>query len=273
MLKLFNKLFSVGKKNKKQHYLSICCIFKDENEYLGEWINYHLKIGVEHFYLYDNGSKKSVKRMLKNLGLLQYVTIRHIRGKARQVRAYGECLKEFGSYCNWIAFIDIDEFIVPKATNGNLPLFLKEYEPYGALGVNWQVFGSNGLKNKPTKPQLESFTMRSEIDFAVNKHIKSIVQPRFVKNSQNAHFFVYIDGKYCVNENFEPIETAFSGPSVNKIQLNHYFTRSLEEFEIKMKRGIADNVRKRTIEEFYHHDDHANKVKDTTILEIVAQSA
>jgi hypothetical protein len=250
-------------------YLSLCCIFKDENEYLEEWMRYYLAIGVEHFYFYDNGSKIHIKKTLKALGLLKYATVRSIRGKTKQVRAYGDCLKEFGAKSQWIGFIDMDEFIVPKATNGDLPKFLKDYELYGGLGINWLIFGSNGHQTKPDESQLESFTKRSEVDFHVNKHIKSIVQPRFVKNSQSAHFFTYISGKFCVNENFVPIEAAFSEPSVNKIQLNHYFTRSLQEFEIKIKRGIADNVRKRTIDEFYHHDNDANKITDTMALDIL----
>ncbi|KAA6439138.1 hypothetical protein FEM33_12710 [Dyadobacter flavalbus] len=54
------------------HYLTICCIVKDENESLEEWINYHRKIGVQQFYIYDNESKKSVKQTLQKAGLIKY---------------------------------------------------------------------------------------------------------------------------------------------------------------------------------------------------------
>jgi len=37
-------------------YLSICAIFKDEAPYLPEWIEFHRLVGVERFFLYDNGS-------------------------------------------------------------------------------------------------------------------------------------------------------------------------------------------------------------------------
>lgn len=36
--------------------LAVCAIFKDEAAYLREWLDFHLLMGVEHFYLYDNGS-------------------------------------------------------------------------------------------------------------------------------------------------------------------------------------------------------------------------
>ena len=35
----------------------ICAIIKDETEYLEEWIQYHLEIGFNHIFLYqDRGS-------------------------------------------------------------------------------------------------------------------------------------------------------------------------------------------------------------------------
>ena len=37
-------------------YLAICAIFRDEAPFLDEWIAFHRLMGVEHFFLYDNGS-------------------------------------------------------------------------------------------------------------------------------------------------------------------------------------------------------------------------
>jgi hypothetical protein len=83
-----------------------------------------------------------------------------------------------------------------------------------------------------------------------------------------AHHFEFIKDKFCVNKNFEPIEGAFSETSVNKIRLNHYYCRSLEEYDHKIKRGCGDTSKKRTLDEFFNHDRDANKVQDLTILEL-----
>ena len=40
----------------KSYNVSACAIFQNEAPYLKEWIEYHRLIGVEHFYLYNNGS-------------------------------------------------------------------------------------------------------------------------------------------------------------------------------------------------------------------------
>ena len=43
----------VDKTIREKVYISIVAIFKDETDIV-DWINYHIKIGVERFYLYDN---------------------------------------------------------------------------------------------------------------------------------------------------------------------------------------------------------------------------
>jgi hypothetical protein len=266
----FKKIFSFL--STKKYYVSVCCIVKDENEYLNEWISYYLKIGVEHFYIYDNGSAIAVEETLQKLDLLRYCTVMPIAGTSQQNAAYKHCIKNYKNKSKWIGFFDVDEFLVPKSTKGNLPEFLKDYEAYGGLGINWLVFGSSGLKEKSNRPQLETFTWRSELDFSVNRHIKTIVQPKLVKNVVNPHSFRYKKGYCCVNENFEVIDGAFSPPSVNKIQLNHYYCRSLEEYYDKIKRGRADDgLISRKLDDFHKHDALSNAVRDIEICDLIDQ--
>src|SRR5277367_3568367 len=53
------------KNRKKKHFLSLCSLFKDEAKFLKEWIEYHLLIGVDHFYLYNLESSDSSKKVLR----------------------------------------------------------------------------------------------------------------------------------------------------------------------------------------------------------------
>jgi cellulose synthase/poly-beta-1,6-N-acetylglucosamine synthase-like glycosyltransferase len=117
---------------------------KDEDPYMPEWIEYHLKIGVTQFYIYNNGSQIPLTTSLKKYIDLGVVTPEVIEGVGVQTKAHAHCLEKYGSQCQWIAFIDADEFLVPKTLTGSLPDFLTAYEPYGGLAVNWLVFGSNG---------------------------------------------------------------------------------------------------------------------------------
>ncbi|WP_158859293.1 glycosyltransferase family 92 protein [Lunatibacter salilacus] len=265
--KLLSFFYTLGQSN-EENYFSICCYLKDENEYLKEWIDYHQKIGVEHFYLYDNGSKKPVRETIESLNYSSITTVIEIPGKEKHIEAYNHCLRYFGNKSRWIAFIDMDEFLVPKTDDSNLKKFMRKFEPYGGLGVTWLIFGSNGHKNKPHESQLEAFTMRSEVSFNANVHIKSIVQPRYVRSARISHCFNYKIGFHCVSENFQKIPRAVSPPSVDTIQLNHYYCRSLEEYHEKIQRGRGDRLDLRKLEDFHDHDRDSNVVEDRTILEI-----
>jgi hypothetical protein len=231
-------------------------------------VRFHLKAGVEHFYIYDNESKNPAHGVLQKAGLLENVTVTPFPGKNRLVPSYNHCLKHYGAYSHWISFLDMDEFIVAKTTKGNIPALLKDYEQYAALVINWQLFGSGHHLKRTHRPQMESYTLKAVEDFHVNRHIKSIVQPKYVKSAANAHHFLYKKGYFAVNENFQPVEGSHADVSLNKAQINHYYCRSFEEYEEKVNRGRADSSRKRSMEEFHNHDRDANVLKDTTILKI-----
>lgn len=252
-----------------KYYVAICCIAKNEDDYLFEWIDYHLRIGVNHFFIYDNDSARPIATTLSRYVEGGFVTVEPIEGRAQQMSAHRHCLANHGDKSKWIAFIDVDEYIVPKTSKGSLPEFLVPYERYGGLGMHWLMFGSNGNIEKPKAHQIDSYTKRALKTEPVNDHIKSIVQPRYVKRvPDDPHHFRYKFGKYCVNENFERIDGPIVNHTSNQIQLNHYFLRSLEEFKVKIAKGRADSGGDRSISEFYDLDSRANIVTDESIIEL-----
>lgn len=48
-------LFTKWQMATRFHYLSIVACFLNENDYLKEWLDFHLLMGVNHFYLYNTG--------------------------------------------------------------------------------------------------------------------------------------------------------------------------------------------------------------------------
>ncbi|RYF92577.1 MAG: hypothetical protein EOO00_07110 [Chitinophagaceae bacterium] len=258
-----------GLKPSFKYELAICCIAKNEEHYLAEWIEYHLKIGVTRFYIYDNESPVPITTTLASYIDRGIAKVEFIAGKKMQVTVHKHCLANHGADCKWIAFIDVDEFIVPKTSTGNLVSFLKPYQKYGGLGMHWLVFGANGHLQRPRGTQRENYTRRSLKTHEINEHIKTIVQPRHVKwVPHDPHHFKYKFGKYCVNENFERIDGATGVHTSNKIQLNHYFSRSQEDFHLKVARGRADSTRERTVDEFEIVNEFSNVVIDESILEL-----
>lgn len=62
-----SRMFDILKKNNFKYYCSICLIIRDESEYLKEWLEWHIGQGIQHFYIYDHGSKQPVSEFIKTL--------------------------------------------------------------------------------------------------------------------------------------------------------------------------------------------------------------
>jgi len=216
--------------------VGICAIMKDVYEpYLIEWLDHHRSIGVDYFFIYDNDSIIPVESVDDD------VIIFKVSGIAKQITTYDKCLADMKSkilpHCDRLAFIDEDEFIICE--NNDIKKTLQEYTKYPALGITWRVFGSSGLKVRTPEPQRTKFT-KFTTGHPYEKHIKSIVDPlRTIGSSGNPHFFAYRNNETCVNVNHEPVEGPFTIPIYNKIWIDHYYTRSMEEWKDKVAGGMA----------------------------------
>ena len=47
-------------------FLACVVICRGEDDYLIEWIEFHRMMGVEHFFVYDNGIEPATKELLKS---------------------------------------------------------------------------------------------------------------------------------------------------------------------------------------------------------------
>ena len=239
-------------KNLFLHDLAIVAVIKDEAQNLKEWMDYHLAAGVDHFYLYDNGSTDETRALLEPYIKTRFVDYFSVPGALVQIPAYNDAVHRFRFACRYMAFIDCDEFIFPKSDRSIVEVvdeILAANAQAAALGINWQVFGSSGQETADySKGVLERFTNRAPSDWfepmtketlpVGNIHIKTIANPRLIRYIVNPHYAYYLDGAFAVNSNGERVRTWGNEPVLaDKIVVNHYFTKSKEEFLAKMKRG------------------------------------
>jgi hypothetical protein len=110
-------------------------------------------------------------------------------------------------------------------------------------------------------------------DFEINRHVKSIVNPRDVY-CISAHSFKCV-GKVVdihkneVDTNNIMYDYTLREPLHDKIRINHYFSKSYEEFLQKRNKGIVSNFDFRTEEDFHRHDK--NDIKNDTIMDKYAE--
>lgn len=117
---------------------AICCIALNEDLYIDEWLQHHFGLGFNHIYVYDNSPEGSLKLYCKN------VTVIHIPGSIKQVEAYNNCIKNFGEFHDWCAFIDVDEFFVLHNHKTIQEYIHSLPQDIQAIGVNWLMYGSEG---------------------------------------------------------------------------------------------------------------------------------
>ena len=110
-----------------------------QNEDVEEWVDYHLGLGVSKIFFFDHNSTVPIRNTLgkyRNVVHYEDVSTAEALPLSPQQYAHQKCLRH--KDVHWIAFIDIDEFIVLKSTtHTSLPAFLTDYADEGALAMNW----------------------------------------------------------------------------------------------------------------------------------------
>ena len=238
---------------------SICLIIKDESEYLEEWLNWHIGQGVQHFYIYDHASKQPVEQFVKTLGeeIANKVTIVDWSGSHANAQpdAYMDCLARFGEENKWIGFIDADEHVRVK-TGQALPEFLQGYEDYAGIFAVWVMYDAYGQKDKSNTPLRQRFPKPTLVRTWADKMGKVFVQPSLMKS-------VYIhnghpkEGYRVVGEYKDFVQEAECwkyNETTDLICVDHYYTKSYEEWVEKLRRGRCHVKHGRKYNEFFEYN-------------------
>lgn len=250
-----------GWKSKKFN-LSVVAIAKNEADYIKEWVSFHKGAGVTKIILYDNDSTDGTADKIREEIDSGFVVYRQIHGKAQQFAAYNLALKEFGGMFKLMAFIDCDEFLysLKGSLAEELPKYFAKRRRSGGIVVNWCMYGSGGyISNPHIGGVLDTFLYRAEIGKRATDHVKSVVDPdRVIGFSSTPHAPDYIDGCFAYDLNGKRV----SGPinvglkEYGDIRINHYFTKSLEEWKARRAIGYADQIGQRPLQDFYDHDNN-----------------
>jgi hypothetical protein len=161
-----------------------------------------------------------------------------------QLKAYNDFIDNRRAGYDFAAFWDIDEFLCLKKF-GSLDEFLLNYSDCYGVGVNWRVFGDNGLSgvSDGNYSLLSRFTKGQK---TLDRHVKTILNLNATGNMfhfVNPHF---VDASMRYDAIVDVDRTCFiHGPwnydcKCESAQINHYHSKTWPEFQEKMKRGKAD---------------------------------
>ncbi|RYF12064.1 MAG: glycosyltransferase family 2 protein [Deltaproteobacteria bacterium] len=223
--------------------VAICAIARDEAYDLPEWMAHHRNLGVGTFYLFDHGSTPPMAETLGDSLMADDVVYNYYNHTAHdtypQTAVYNACIANYASRQDFMAFIDVDEFLV-MPQGDSLPAMLGDFVDHGALAVNWRQFGSSGHRRRPAGRVVDNYVFCYPATHENCRIVKLIANTKYLRRFDGPHTASFTDGKLAVTENMEPVDGPQSDSvSMNKVALYHYVTKSLEDFRHKMARGAA----------------------------------
>lgn len=243
------RMFGTEDRRQLKYDISLCLIFKDEGRFLKEWIDYHLTLGIDHFYLYNNNSTDNfleVVRPYVDKGVVTLIDWPYLQA---QVKCYKHCLETYRNETKWIGYIDADEFVCPKYAS-TIKEWLLPFEKFPAVMIDWLQFGTGGLiEHDYSKNVIEQY-FSCWNDFWMGK---SFVNTRYDISNWNTQYFHHHSYVY-----YKVIGLKVSMPAVNQwgfispmghswgggrtrvenssIHINHYYTKAWNVYKEKMQR-------------------------------------
>lgn len=249
---------------------AICAIIKDEHLFLKEWIDWHLGLGFDAIHLFEDKGSKSHEEITKgydNIFLRRYEDDKELQkvispeyGNGRQVRLYQWFCEKMDTDYDWVAFIDVDEFVIFE-NDWNLNKLCKAFEDVPAVYLFWKMKGASRHIKRPTCGVMEAYTEDTPFvsTDARGWNSKSLVNLKKGKGMRTCHHAiggVRTDGI----EGIEPVYT--------KAWLNHYFSKSWEDWCDRIyKRGDVHRGH-RTLAQFFEANPSMEHLRDELIASV-----
>jgi len=226
--------------------VGLVSIQKNRAPWLHEWVAFHHLVGFTKFYVYAHNCTDHSGHVLGQLQQAYDLKAFMVNTQENQVqlKVYQHAYEQFGHECDWLAFIDGDEFLFPTAcTDIRQALAEYDYVRTSAIGAYWACFGSSGHVDEPEGLVVRNYRRRpSLLEFPDNKHIKSLVRGRQQSRvGPNSHMFATPWGTQ--DELGRPVTFGLTPhePSYTRFRINHYVTQSLQYFkQFKQTSGAAD---------------------------------
>src|SRR3972149_413762 len=225
--------------NYRKNKIALVTIIKNEEAYLEEWLKFHLNQGFDHIYIYLNDKNKNNYKYLSKykdkITIVSWINKKNNLDYTIQKQAYTNCIRRCFLNYQWLALLDVDEFMFPIDKKfGNVKQIFEKLDKnkIRSVRIPRYNYGNNGYLKKPVGGVIKNYTKREKICSS----FKTVANLDFVNlfyRFNRVHDFPYYSkkgkdiNKDLKYENKEP--KGCSKDFVNKIPLviNHYKTIKL----------------------------------------------
>jgi hypothetical protein len=240
-----------------------CCIvtiIRYDHTYLKEFIDYHSKIGISKFIIYNNGLR--IYEEYPNCVIIDFP------GDVMKRTAYShftinllDTIEE-----DWILFIDSNEFLVPKKhitiqkfIEEQLAIHSQHASEHGemkSIGIIKKQFSTNGHIDKPDNETYLNYTLSRK-----TSEIKTIIHKDIIKKNINKKLFDNLNNILNIAKIIEDTEI---------ICINNYL-RSWSEIIHKIKdHDRLESHHKYDFSEFKEHAFSKDCERDNDILKLLS---
>lgn len=257
--------------------VAICAIAKNEAPYIEEWVAFHLVQGVSRILVFDNESSDGTTELLSRLermGSVDLIRWPGSRHDEMQRHAYLNGAQRLTGNADWVAFIDVDEFLF---SSRYLPLsfeFAAFGHDVGAIAVGHQIFGSGGRTTYQADLVTTRFTKAACPDHPQSQWFKTVARPEMIDSFDSVHSIVLKAGAYQ-NVDHTPLRRTNLGwhpghadrVAHGTIKLHHYMVKSREEYQWKQARFGGKGLEHRYSEDYFReHDAIGNEVVNDDLV-------
>jgi hypothetical protein len=256
--------------------IALVTMAKDEDYYLQEWIDYHLKLGFDDIFIYQNNWRFRNPIADDRVHFMEWdvaSTTTEMRDNPWEWNRHAMCYSEFGKQhydqFEWAAFFDVDCFLTLKQVD-NVKDFISEFDSVEQrqVAINFAMFGDSGITtfDENCTSVLERFTMRWGTAHTPS-HYQFLPICKLHKDF-GKHCIHYIDGEEWIDvDHYVGMGRSSSDRyvSFDKAYLNHYYTKTLPEWKQKCSKTRAEGDAWRTPENLFYLHNY-NDVEDTYAL-------
>ena len=260
-----------------RYRLAAAMIIRNEAAWIYECLEYHIEMGVQHFFIVDDDSDDDTLAALSQYvddGLVTLLTMPQLmampanralrRGPdemtTRQKAALAAAMewgRSLETRTEWIIVVDTDErYVVHQSPC--IRSFLSSFSlDTGIVYWHWQMFGTSGVERlDDDEPMIGALVRKAASRHGDAGHFKPAVRPDAVHYFQNTHKPVLVpnpiqsplgdwgwgrrftDGRQALGSFDEPA-------TISHAQINHYFTRDANyhrRFKIPERQSIAHDT-------------------------------
>ena len=199
-----------------KYFLCGVTMIKNCSKFLPDWVSYHRRIGVDHFYVLDNISPDL--DMLTGQPDVEFIRWPWRRSQHAAFTFVGLMAK---SRCRWIVYFDVDEYVYPRSSP-SLATLVREHDQTGStsmLRLPSVLMSSQDLHQCPQTSVVEGYLYQQDPQTVDPKQTsekgKSVCRTEDMRGAHRVHYCQLRPGanQSFINISQVPIPNTGSLPS------------------------------------------------------------